>query len=77
MDPVSLQTRNNWNGNRAIEINNSGHRTYFHPTTFRAIFGNNWKNMAPTSNQSIHPTHRHPLTRAIVKRKNVKLVKFT
>ena len=76
MDPISLQTRNNWGGNRAIEINKNGHKTYFHPNTFRTMFGNNWKNMAPNSNQSIHPTHRHPLTRAIVRRKNVKLVKF-
>jgi len=78
MDPISLQTRNNWGGNRAIEtkINNNGHKTYFHPNTFRNMFGNNWKNMAPNSNHSIHPTRSHPLTRGIVRRKNVKLVRF-
>jgi ankyrin repeat protein len=76
-DPISLNNKNTWKGNRAIEVNTNGRKTYFYPSNFNRWFGNAWKTMPPNSNNSIHPTKRHPLTRSIVKRKQVKLVKFT
>ena len=75
-DPFSLNNKNNWKGKRAIEVNTNGRKTYFYPSNFNKWFGNTWKNMPPNSNNSIHPTKRHPLNRSIVKRKQVRLVKF-
>ena len=77
IDPISLNNKNTWKGNRAIEVKTNGRKTYFYPSNFNKWFGNTWKNMPPNSNNSIHPTKRHPLNRSIVKRKQVRLVKFT
>ena len=77
IDPISRNNKNNWKGNSAIEVNTNGRKTYFYPSNFNRWFGNTWKNMPPNSNNSIHPTKRHPLNRSIVKRKQVRLVKFT
>jgi len=76
-DPISLNNRSNWKGNRAIEVNTNGRKTYFYPANFNTYFTNAWKNMSPTSNSSIHPTKRHPLNRSVVRRNQVKLVQFT
>jgi len=75
-DPISLNNRSNWKGNRAIEVNTNGRKTYFYPANFNTYFTNEWKNMSPTSKSSIHPTKRHPLNRSVVRRNQVKLVKF-
>jgi hypothetical protein len=76
-DPISLNNRSNWKGNRAIEVNTNGRKTYFYPANFNTYFTNEWKNMSPTSKSSIHPTKRHPLNRSVVRRNQVKLVNFT
>ena len=75
-DPISLNNRSNWKGNRAIEVNTNGRKTYFYPVNFNTYFTKEWKNMSPTSKSSIHPTKRHPLNRSVVRRNQVKLVKF-
>ena len=76
-DPISLRNKTNWNGNLAIEVNKNGRKNYFDVASFNRWFGNAWKNMPPNSNAPINPTKRHPLNRSIVKRAEVKLVKFT
>ena len=75
-DPISLLNKTNWNGNKAIEVNQNGHKTYFTLGSFNGYYGNRWKNMAPNSKTSIHDTKTHPLTRQPIMRKNVRLVKF-
>jgi hypothetical protein len=78
-DPVSLNSLANWTGNRAIEVNhptNPAIKTYFTTNAFRQMFGNNWKNMPPTSNVPIHPIETHPVTRQLVPRRTVRLVYF-
>ena len=75
-DPISLLNKTNWNGNKAIEVNQNGRKTYFTLGSFNGYYGNRWKNMAPNSNQSIH-YRTHLLTRQPIMRKNVRLVKFT
>ena len=77
MDPISLLNINNWNGNKGIEVNQNGRKTYFTLGSFNDYYGNRWKNMAPNSNHSIHYTRTHPSTRQPIMRKNVRLVKFT
>lgn len=76
-DPISLLNKTNWNGNKAIEVNQNGRTTYFTLGSFNGYFGNRWKTMAPNSKTSIHNTKTHPLTRQPIMRKNVRLVKFT
>ena len=76
-DPISLLNKTNWNGNKAIEVNQNGRKTYFTLGSFNGYYGNRWKNMAPNSNHSIHYTRTHPSTRQPIMRKNVRLVKFT
>jgi ankyrin repeat protein len=79
-DPISLLNKTNWpvnNGNyKAIEVNQNGRTTYFTLGSFNGYYGNRWKTMAPNSNNSIHYTKTHPLTRQPIMRKNVRLVKF-
>lgn len=80
-DPISLRNKTNWpvnnNGiHRAIEVNQNGRKTYFTLGSFNGWFGNRWKTMGPNSNNSIHNTKTHPLTRQPIMRKNVRLVKF-
>ena len=80
-DPISLLNKTNWpvnnNGiHRAIEVNQNGRKTYFTLGSFNGWFGNRWKTMGPNSNNSIHNTKTHPLTRQPIMRKNVRLVKF-
>ena len=77
-DPISLLNINSWNKNgNAIEVNQNGRTTYFQPSAFNGYYGNEWKNMSPTSKTSIHDTRTHPYTRRPIMRKNVLLVKFT
>ena len=76
MDPISLLNINNWNGNKGIEVNQNGRKTYFTLGSFNGYFGNRWKTMAPNIKTSIHNTKTHPLTRQPIMRKNVRLVKF-
>jgi ankyrin repeat protein len=75
-DPISLLNINNWNGNKGIEVNQNGRKTYFTLGSFNGYYGNRWKTMAPNSNNSIHYTRTHPSTRKPIMRKNVRLVKF-
>ena len=75
-DPISLLNNKNWNGNKAIEVNQNGRTTYFTLGSFNGYFGNRWKTMPLNSNNSIHDTKTHPLTRQPIMRKNVRLVKF-
>ena len=75
-DPVSLKNKNNWGSNRAVEVNTGHRKNYFNVSTFNRIFGRGWRNMNPNSNNSIHNTKLHPITRGVIKRKMVRLVKF-
>ena len=79
-DPISLLNKTNWPGNngnqKAIEVNQNGRTTYFTLGSFNGYFGNRWKTMPLNSNNSIHDTKTHPLTRQPIMRKNVRLVKF-
>jgi ankyrin repeat protein len=75
-DPISLLNKTNWPVNKAIEVNQNGRTTYFTLGSFNGYYGNTWKTMAPNSNNSIHYTKTHPLTRQPIMRKNVRLVKF-
>lgn len=73
IDPTSLHKFKK--GDVATRISQNGRNVYFRTASFNSWFGHNWKSMNPNSNNVIS-TKKHPLTRQIVRRKNVSRVKF-
>jgi hypothetical protein len=62
-------------GDVATRIRQNGINAYFRTGSFNSWFGHNWKHMSPNSNAKIS-NKKHPLTRAVVIRRNVSRVKF-
>jgi len=74
VDPISLHNFNK--GDLAIRVRHNGKNTSFTVNSFNGWFGNKWKTIPSNSNRIIS-MKTHPLTRARVKRQNVRKVKFT
>lgn len=71
-DPISLHNFNK--GDTAVKIKGVKNY-YFLPNGFNMHFSNTWKTMDENS-ENIISRKKHPVTRQVVQRKNVQLVKF-
>jgi hypothetical protein len=72
-DPISLHNFNK--GDMAIRIRHNGKNTYLTLNSFNGWFGNKWKTIPWDSNRIIS-MKTHPMTRARVRRRNVRKIKF-
>jgi hypothetical protein len=76
-DPIGLRRNGKFlKGNYAVRVRQNGRNTYFKPKSFNGWFGKHWRSLPENSNKVIS-NKTHPLTRARVKRSNIKVVRFT
>lgn len=76
-DPIGLRREGKFKkGNYAIRVRHNGRNTYFKPKTFNSWFGKHWRTLNEKSHEVIS-SKTHPLTRARVKRSDIKVIRFT
>ena len=76
-DPIGMYRGGRFKkGNYAVRVTQNKRNTYFKPKSFNGWFGKHWRTLNQNSNNFIS-SKTHPLTRARVKRSNVRVVRFT